>query len=103
MFHPSPRSPPHACGVSWWGWGILVLPQPLGHPSSLAHPPLPSALGSLSGEAVGLAVPPTPTLGPSLTRRLSSWLHMKTRPSLATTFRELLLCSMRTPDWLKGS
>ena len=52
---------------------------------------------------MGLAVPPTPTLGPSLTRRLSSWLHMKTRPSLATTFRELLLCSMRTPDWLKGS
>lgn len=27
---------------------------------------------------------------------------MKTRPSLATTFRWPLVCSITTPDWLKG-
>ena len=71
--------------------------------SDLPTPPWPEHFLPSLGRLLGWRRPPTPALGPGLTRRLSSWLHMKTRPSLATTFRWLLLCSMMTPDWLKGS
>ena len=71
--------------------------------SDLPTHPCPEHFLPSLGRLLGWRRPPTPALGPGLTRRLSSWLHMKTRPSLATTFRWLLLCSMMTPDWLKGS
>ena len=94
---PVPHSRPPGPSLTRRLLGWRYVPGP---PPPAPHPQPPAPHSQLPTPAPS---PHSWPPAPGLTRRLSSWFHMKTRPSLATTFRLLLLCSMRTPDWLKGS
>lgn len=104
LLHPEHLLP--SLGGCWLG--CLLGPRPGPGPG-----PPPGPRPQPHQEAIGLKVCakdptsphsrlPSPTPAPGLTKGFSSWFP-RTRPSLAATFRLPWLCSMRTPDWLKGS